>query len=166
MTFGQKEKMEKDKGKKYQYTYYTATGKEIIEVDENWYEILRQGDRDIYNNNRREEYKSYHLRAFTTWFSIYVYGTIQRNAEVVQIKQNENTKSFVDQSNIYVSEKKANEIKHETVVKQENADKKQDKYDAKEKGNNEYQGNNNKKRKKQEEGKVTLKQSKSFDVKI
>lgn len=52
--------MEKDKGKKYQYTYYTATGKEIIEVDENWCEILRQGDRDIYNNNRREEYKSYH----------------------------------------------------------------------------------------------------------
>lgn len=94
-----------------------------------------------------------------------VHGTIQRNVEVGQIKQNEDTKSFVDQSNIYVSEKKANEIKHETVVKQENADKKQDKYDAKEKGNNEYQGNN-KKRKKQEEGKVTLKQSKSFDVKI
>ena len=32
--------MEEDKGKKkYRYTYYTATGKEIIEVDENWYEI-------------------------------------------------------------------------------------------------------------------------------
>lgn len=94
-----------------------------------------------------------------------LHGTIQRNAEVGQIKQNEDSKSFIDQSNIHVSEKKTNELKHETVVKQENADKKQDKYDAKEKGNNEYQGNN-KKRKRQEEGKVTLKGSKGFDVKI
>ena len=52
--------MEEDRGKKkYRYTYYTATGKEEIEMDENWYEILRQADRDMYNNNRREEYKSY-----------------------------------------------------------------------------------------------------------
>lgn len=57
--------MEEDKGKKkYRYTYYTATGKEEIEVDENWYEILRQADKDIYNNNRREEYKSYHLNSY------------------------------------------------------------------------------------------------------
>ena len=28
-------------------------------MDENWYEIMRQADRDMYNNNRREEYKSY-----------------------------------------------------------------------------------------------------------
>lgn len=95
-----------------------------------------------------------------------VHGTIQRNNEVGQVKQNEDSKSFVDQSNIHVAEKKANEIKHETVVKQENADKKQDRYDAKEKGNNEYQGNGNQKRKKQEEGKVTLKGKTGFDVKI
>ena len=51
--------MKENKGKKkYRYTYYTATGKEEIDVDEKWYEILRQEDRDIYNNNRREEYKS------------------------------------------------------------------------------------------------------------
>ncbi len=57
--------MEEDKGKKYRYTYYTATGKEEIDVDENWYEILRQADKEIW--------------AFTAWVSIYVYGTIQRN---------------------------------------------------------------------------------------
>ena len=52
--------MEEDKGKKkHRYTYYTATGKEEIEVDENWYGILHQADRDMYHNNRREEYKSY-----------------------------------------------------------------------------------------------------------
>lgn len=57
--------MEEDKGKKkYRYTYYTATGKEEIDVGENWYEILRQADKDIYNNNRREEYKSYHLNSY------------------------------------------------------------------------------------------------------
>lgn len=33
-------------------------------MDENWCEILRQADRDIYNNNRREEYKSYHLNSY------------------------------------------------------------------------------------------------------
>ena len=39
--------MEEDKGKKkHRYTYYTATGKEEIEVDENWYGILRQADKD------------------------------------------------------------------------------------------------------------------------
>jgi hypothetical protein len=49
--------MKENKGKKkYRYTYYTATGKEEIDVDEKWYEILRQEGRDIYNNNRREEY--------------------------------------------------------------------------------------------------------------
>ena len=57
--------MEEDKGKKkYRYTYYTATGKEEIEVDENWYKILRQADRDELNNNRREEYKSYLLNPY------------------------------------------------------------------------------------------------------
>ena len=63
--------MEEDKGKKYRYTYYTATGKEEIEVDEKWYEILRQEDRDIYNNNRREEYKSYHLTAYPNEINTY-----------------------------------------------------------------------------------------------
>ena len=39
--------MEEDKGKKkYRYTYYTATGKEEIDVDEKWYEILRQADKE------------------------------------------------------------------------------------------------------------------------
>ena len=56
--------MGEDKGKKYRYTYYTATGKEEIAVDEKWYEILRQADRYMYNNNRREEYKSYHLKSY------------------------------------------------------------------------------------------------------
>ena len=95
-----------------------------------------------------------------------VHGVIQRNVDVSQVKQNEDMKSFVDQSNIQVAEKKANEIKHETVVKQDNADKKQDRHDAKEKGNNEYQGNGGQKRKRQEEGKVTLKGKTGFDVKI
>ena len=48
--------MEEDKGKKkYRYTYYMSTGKEEIEVDENWYEILRQADRDMYT--KRQEWK-------------------------------------------------------------------------------------------------------------
>ncbi|MBE5925867.1 MAG: hypothetical protein E7270_02740 [Lachnospiraceae bacterium] len=95
-----------------------------------------------------------------------VHGVIQRNVDVSQVKQNEDMKGLVDQSNIQTAEKKANEIKHETVVKQDNADKKQDKFDAKEKGSNEYYGNGNQKRKRQEEGKVTLKGKSGFDVKI
>lgn len=57
--------MEEDQGKKnYCYTYYTAIREEEIEVDEKWYEILRQADRDERNNNRREDYKSYHWHAY------------------------------------------------------------------------------------------------------
>ena len=33
-------------------------------MDEKWYEILRQADKDERNNNRREEYKSYHLESY------------------------------------------------------------------------------------------------------
>ena len=37
--------MNEDKGKS-KYTYHTAMGKEMIEVDEKWYEILCQADKE------------------------------------------------------------------------------------------------------------------------
>ncbi len=94
-------------------------------------------------------------------------GMVQRSQDMSQIKQNEDIKGFVDQSNILGAEQKKSEIKHETVVKHENADKKQDKYDAKEKGSNEYNQNNGHHNKQNnDEGKVILKSIANFDVKI
>lgn len=99
-----------------------------------------------------------------------VQGVVQRSQDMGQIKQNEDAKGYIDQTNIQTTEQKANELRHETVVQQENADKKQDKYDAKEKGNGEYLSRGQKRRKEQkeerEEGKVILKSTSGFDVKI
>lgn len=92
-------------------------------------------------------------------------GMVQRSQDMSQIKQNEDIKGFVDQSNIHIATKKEGEIRHETVVKQENAEKKQDAYDAKEKGNGQYSGDGGRKREKND-GKVILKSSPGFDMKI
>ena len=94
-------------------------------------------------------------------------GMVQQSQNVSQVKQNEDGRGFVEQSNILVHEQKTSQIKHESVVKHENADRKKENYDAKEKGNGQYfGGSNNKKNKNQEDGKVILKGNKSFDIKI
>lgn len=96
-------------------------------------------------------------------------GVIQRTQDVGQLKQNEDTKGFVDQSNIQTTVKQEEIRMHETVVEQENAEK-QKKYDAKEKGNGAYsqqkKGKQGKKKEDEEDGKVVMKSPKSFDVKI
>lgn len=95
-----------------------------------------------------------------------VQGIVQRSQDMGQLKQNEDIKGYVDQSNIQTVVQKEQELKHESVVKKENADKKEDKYDAKEKGNGEYSGGNRRQKRKQDEGKVILKGTTAFDVKI
>lgn len=94
-------------------------------------------------------------------------GMVQRSHDMSQIKQGEHIKGFVDQTNIQAAEQKANQVKHETVIKKDDVDKEQKKYDAKEKGNGEFFDNRKKKQdKKENEGKVILKNTSGFDVKI
>lgn len=95
-------------------------------------------------------------------------GVIQRVQDISQIKQNADAKPQIDQSNIHNQFTK--EIKHnqEQIVKQDNADRKDEKYDAKEKGKGEYFGSKKLKKKKNEnpDGEVKKKTSSGFDVKI
>ena len=106
--------MEEDKEKKYIYTYYTATGKEEIEVDENWYEILRQADRDMYNNNRREDYKSYHLNSYVddesgeehdAWEAVADKDTLQIESDICAKMDEDWVLDCLSKRNKYIYEK-------------------------------------------------------------
>jgi DNA-directed RNA polymerase specialized sigma subunit len=107
--------MEEDKGKKkYRYTYYTATGKEEIGVDENWYEILRQADKDMYNNNRREEYKSYHLNSYVdddsgeehdAWETVADKETVQLESDICATMDENWVLDCLSKRNKYIYEK-------------------------------------------------------------
>lgn len=63
---------------------------------------------------------------------------MQRMADVSQVKQQEDAKPMTDQANFQNQLVKEIQQASEQVVKRENADNETGKYDAKEKGKNEY----------------------------
>lgn len=94
-------------------------------------------------------------------------GMVQRSQDVTGIKANQDNKSNVDQTNIFGNHIKELQQKQENVVKKEDADYNEQKYDAKDKGKNEYEGSQKKRQKKKEEdGKVEIKGQTNFDVRI
>lgn len=97
-------------------------------------------------------------------------GMVQRSQDVTGYKVNQDNKANVDQTNIFGNHVKELQQKQENVVKKENADYEQQKYDAKEKGKNEYNGENkghhNRKKEEEEDGKVAVKKKAAFDVRI
>lgn len=98
------------------------------------------------------------------------FGTIGRTQDYSIIKQQEDTKASTEQANIQVQvEKKADE-KLNQVRSADNAQLNEKKFDAKEKGSNEYAGDGGRRRKgtadQQADGKVILKGTQSFDMKI
>lgn len=97
-------------------------------------------------------------------------GMIQRTNDVSTIKQQEDTKPFVDQQNIQTGMIKQQERKMKEVVHANDAEEPEYRYDAKEKGNGSYQGQKKKKKgKKNEEtlGQIKKKDSiQGFDVRI
>lgn len=101
-----------------------------------------------------------------------VQGVVQRSQDIGQIKQNQDQKPLVDQSNIQVQIHRETERNLRQVSKFVNADKKENRYDAKEKGNGTYFGQKGQKRQKrdaeeEDEGSVMLKSVHrgSFDMK-
>lgn len=96
------------------------------------------------------------------------FGMVQRLNEVSQIKQNENAKPGIDQTNMMNQFTKETASKSDQVGKKDDADNGQKKFDAKEKGDNSYSGSNpkNKESKEQIEGQVFVKGQKGFDMKI
>lgn len=99
---------------------------------------------------------------------IELHGTIARTQDYSQIKHQEDQKGLIDQSNFLNQFRKEIKERPHQVNHADNADFHERKFDAKEKGSNEYAGDGGKDRKrpKGQDGQVLLKERKSFDVKI
>ncbi len=83
------------------------------------------------------------------------------------LKQNDDNKPVIDQVNISNQVEKNQDSKVHDVRTADNADNGEKKFDAREKGSNEYQSNRNgQKKKKAPDGKVVLKNPGGFDLKI
>lgn len=93
-------------------------------------------------------------------------GIVQRTNDISTLKQNEDNKPVQDQNNFQQTVQKHVEHTTHEVAKKDNADQNQEKFDAKEKGKNQYSRQNQKKKQKNSEDKVIKKASKGFDIKI
>lgn len=94
-------------------------------------------------------------------------GMIPRTQDVSALKQNEDNKPLVEQQNIQVQLKYQEDRQLKQVNHADDANQQKKKYDAKEKGSNEYHGQQKKKKKQDEKNKVIYKQeSGRFDMKI
>ena len=96
-------------------------------------------------------------------------GQITRAQDYTTIKQNEDNKPMLDQMNFGEQMTRQVERKAEEVNRADKSEYYNRKFDAKDKGDNEYRGDGGKNRKKQsrEDGKVFLKGSTShFDVSL
>lgn len=93
--------------------------------------------------------------------------TITRAQDYTTIKHNEDNKGFVDQTNISQQINKNVEQLTREVHSSDNSDWQNKKFDAKEKGQSEYQGNGGKKRKKEERREqIIVNGHQGFDIKI
>ena len=97
-------------------------------------------------------------------------GVISRAQDFTIIKHHEDQKSQVDQNNFQMQFHKEVESKSTQVHHADDSENDEKRYDAKEKGNGEYDENGKKKREKkkneEEEGKVLIKGQSHFDIKI
>ena len=97
-------------------------------------------------------------------------ATMQRSGDEATVKHNEANKSLVNQMNAQNVNQKDVMRRNTEVVKKENADYNNEKFDAKEKGKGEYIINKQKKKKKEEDeedGRVIIKNGGAgFDMKI
>lgn len=95
-------------------------------------------------------------------------GTVTRMQDVTQFKHNEDMKGAVDQSNFQNTFHKQIDQKLNQVHQSDNAENRQKKFDAKDKGNNEYSGDGGKRRKqdKDADGRVIAKTLGGFDMKV
>lgn len=93
--------------------------------------------------------------------------TITRTQDYTTIKQNEDNKGLVDQSNIGQQVQKESEQHIREVRSSDNADWHNKKFDAREKGDNEYSGDGGSRRKQQEKKEqVVIKGRGGFDIKV
>ena len=95
-------------------------------------------------------------------------GVVQRSQDVSTVKQNEDNKSALQQQNVQTQFAKDTTHHMQQVTHANDSDNSQKKFDAREKGSNEYEDRRNKKKKAEEKnsGKVSVKTRGGFDMKI
>jgi len=92
---------------------------------------------------------------------------VPRSAEIASLNQNDMNRASIEQTNAQTTVEKQVNINSENVVAKDNALMHDGGFDAKEKGQNEYEYILAKKKKKEEEdGKVVVKGLSAFDMKI
>ncbi len=92
--------------------------------------------------------------------------TATRAQDFTTIKQNEDNKMAVTQMNINRQEDKQLKLRSQQVVEKEETKWQQKKFDAKEKGSNEYNGDGGKRRHEKQNDQVVIKGQQSFDIKV
>ena len=94
-------------------------------------------------------------------------ATIQQTNDVLQNQTRQVEKGMLDQGNIVTQETKQEYQKARQVVRSDQTLMKEERFDAKEKGNGSYQGDGGRNRKRQsQDGKVIKKPEGGFDMKI
>ena len=95
-------------------------------------------------------------------------GSVTRMQDITPVKHNEDIKGMVDQTNFQNTFHKQIDNKLNQVHQSDNAENRQRKFDAKDKGDNEYTGDGGQKRKQEKnvDGKVIAKTHRSFDMKV
>jgi len=95
-------------------------------------------------------------------------GSVTRMQDITPVKHNEDVKGMVDQTNFQNTFHKQIDNKLNQVHQSDNAENRQRKFDAKDKGDNEYAGDGGQKRKQEKnmDGKVIAKTHRSFDMKV
>lgn len=95
---------------------------------------------------------------------------VTRSQDISLFKQNEDNKAMLDQSNILQNVQKKAQDQNKLVTNADAVEYHEQRYDAKEKGNGSYQEDPNKnrkeKKKEDEDGIVTKKQTGGFDIRI
>ena len=94
-------------------------------------------------------------------------ATLTRTQDYSPIKQNEDNRGFIQQNAIGHEQKKEIEHRAKEVRSSDNTDWQNKKFDAREKGSNEYYGDGGKNRhRKPDEGRVVVKGQQGFDMKV
>ncbi|MDE6017045.1 MAG: hypothetical protein K2H41_15375 [Acetatifactor sp.] len=100
-------------------------------------------------------------------FGTIEFTTISRAQDYTTIKQNEDNKGLVEQTNLGQQAQRTEEHRAKSVVSGDQTEWKNKKHDAREKSSNEYSGDGGRQRKKEEQtDRVVVKGRGSFDMKI
>lgn len=94
------------------------------------------------------------------------FTTISRAQDYSAIKHNEDNKGFIDQTNFTQQMEKTTEQRVREVHSSDDTQWHQKNPDAKEKGNNEYQGDGGRNRKKKASERMVVKSRGGFDIKV